>query len=117
MTPTKPIDVYISVKYDCNEQGGFFVFSGYSDSSSSAKFGGSPINVDTSVTVTIQYSDLVPNTYQVVIDIFNGTSNGVGSFSTELTNQITDITILSIVPSSSANQIYINGGTQNVGTC
>jgi hypothetical protein len=111
----------LSVSYQCEAAptgGGNarFTFNAYSDTSS-ASFGGSPVAVDTTVTIEIQFDTLIENRIENIV-ISTGNSSGSIILDTFEGDYIeVPLTINSITPSSFGSQNYSSGGVQSLGTC
>ena len=91
--------------------------NGYADLSASS-FGGNPVSVLTSVTISydIETEFLGPgNTGSVTIS--SGNSSGTATIDLLEGDNIVSITITNISPSSFSTQTYVNGGTTFAGNC
>jgi hypothetical protein len=86
---------------------------------SASSFGGNPVAVDTSVTITIQFITALENRTEDLV-INSGNNSGIITFdSTEgdYIDSAVPLTINLITPSSFGSQNYSSGGVQSLGTC
>jgi hypothetical protein len=96
----------------------FFVFSAYSDLNQ-FQYGGNPVDVATSVVVTVNYTDGLGET-TILLTIPSGANSVTDSTNAfDISNFIEadSVSIFSISPSSFGSQVYKDGGVLQTGTC
>jgi hypothetical protein len=77
------------------------------------------VNVDTTVTITVNYQTALENRTENLV-INSGNSSGVLIFDSvegDYIDSAVPLTIVSISPSSFGSQNYSSGGVQSLGTC